>query len=1248
MTTPTPERKGQQSLPVLATASDLEQVHQALTMTSDLDLELQIEALREERRRRRPNAQILVSSSESESEEKVQDWSIQRMHEVKDLILEVHSKQRGHAHGPATAGEWNFDKLKYEVLCKHLATNYNISRQKGTFSSVPGGKLLPPTNEQRDNLLALVLHDCGPCSKLRREREADTRERAATEDRLRKDWKMRYEHRLSEQEYESDENHQADITCGTCKQRAGRKAFLNKRFADDRDDLFNCEGCTRAFHHFCGGLTQDSPEARRRHGLDPYRALTFARRVEPHLCEECWRNAARRQLDYERKKYEDDRAKAAAKREAKRARLSTISSGEPSVNADLYGAYSALSRSQSSPAGMSDDDEDDDGSFLQFSSFEDCLKALSDMQNFERDNRSKKAKSLYVPLAEGLVMTPSQPISGSPKIPTLDEKFKFSSENLFFPVSARDTSNGFRPKYSLVHDGKNCDNQVFRTVTPTGNFGVPLTIRSDGGNEFRNDTPPATQESKEAFARDRGERQMMGHINDYHRRSWDPMFLRARREGRLPIDESFEERFADRADQKDSVTKGAATAEENGTYTSDVFIAEIAKIVGCGRKEAEEKFFSTLSMTPTPLSAMAQAISILTQDKFRSPIDALREIYEGCVSKVEMQTPDVEIDQYAKVRKFVINLINDESSTNNEEQIQRLFNIALETTMNVQTACMEVAERLEIEVSVISAHVRNLTICSNESEMQLFWRACQGGFLKCRTECRRKIQEVLCEEIPGHQGSGIAVFSKELKLHGQFAKAFEETLRTLRNPHKEEDTPSSATSATEVVLPATTGTDDLPPTGSKLDETQQFSPIKHESSRTEPQNSMEFKDSSALWSGQLHGKPEHPKRTPLPEDASLKDSYQRALLDESQNAENQGISYSLQLDRPIQWETKSTDPKYPCAGFVQSAYLFWKNHCQKRRAQGAPQKYVTFISFGILQMMVATLKIKPATRIVAMSDEELINLLDQKFQIAQKTNLLMKKFVVPPRPKSLASYELHIPHEDFHLYATEWLSELNLNQERHKDLDKYNLSDVFIQSLQDCKMLHDHARVLSKLSVEDLIASCSDYLGEQVLNENKTAVARKQLQNPDTTSDSQNPKGAEARVKQENVSKAPFTMKQARAFLTEAAKGGNGGDKKVSFATLPKGTMAFMKLPSFDAHCEGCGKSYKSDSGKTFPYPCHGVCQYTGHPSMNTRYQEGSKWKHPGHCLTWKGLEDKEIPGNVLARLKRYSETRKRDRDSSM
>jgi hypothetical protein len=114
-------------------------------------------------------------------------------------------------------------------------------------------------------------------------------------------------------------SHQADSTRGICRQKAGRKAFLNKRFDDDRDDLFNCEGCTKAFHHFCGGLTQDSPEARRRHHLDPYRALTFARRVEPHLCEECRRNAGRRQLDYERKKYEDDRAKAMAKREAKRA-----------------------------------------------------------------------------------------------------------------------------------------------------------------------------------------------------------------------------------------------------------------------------------------------------------------------------------------------------------------------------------------------------------------------------------------------------------------------------------------------------------------------------------------------------------------------------------------------------------------------------------------------------------------------------------------------------------------------------------------------------------------------------------------------------------------------------------------------------------------------------------------------------------------------------------------------------------------
>jgi hypothetical protein len=57
-----------------------------------------------------------------------------------------------------------------------------------------------------------------------------------------------------------------------------------------------------------------------------------------------------------------------------------------------------------SAAGVSDDDEDDDGSFLQFSSFEDCLKSL---QKWEQKNSSKRTKSLREPPTEAPARVPS-------------------------------------------------------------------------------------------------------------------------------------------------------------------------------------------------------------------------------------------------------------------------------------------------------------------------------------------------------------------------------------------------------------------------------------------------------------------------------------------------------------------------------------------------------------------------------------------------------------------------------------------------------------------------------------------------------------------------------------------------------------------------------------------------------------------------------------------------------------------------
>jgi hypothetical protein len=223
------------------------------------------------------------------------------------------------------------------------------------------------------------------------------------------------------------------------------------------------------------------------------------------------------------------------------------------------------------------------------------------------------------------------------------------------------------------------------------------------------------------------------------------------------------------------------------------------------------------------------------------------------------------------------------------------------------------------------------------------------------------------------------------------------------------------------------------------------------------------------------------------------------------------------------------------------------------------------------------------------------------------------------------------------------LKELTINQERHKDLNKYDLSDVFIQSLQDCKILYDHARVLTKLSVEDLIASCSDYLQLQVLNESKTAALRKQLGSASDAGDKKSSKDKDDLTKGNGA----LTFKQARALLTEASKltGGGvagGGISKTSPTDPPFGLMAFTRLKDQTVGCEGCGKWYQNFPEKRFPNPCSGKCQYTGHPSMNKKYQEGIKWKHPGFCCSWRNIPDKDIPEATLQRLKKYQESRQK------
>lgn len=209
---------------------------------------------------------------------------------------------------------------------------------------------------------------------------------------------------------------------------------------------------------------------------------------------------------------------------------------------------------------------------------------------------------------------------------------------------------------------------------------------------------------------------------------------------------------------------------------------------------------------------------------------------------------------------------------------------------------------------------------------------------------------------------------------------------------------------------------------------------------------------------------------------SLRECYAKTLNDETliQGGENQ-LQFSTPLDRPVIWLDSSPDPKYLSAGWSVEAYTNWKEAAEKRKAQGAKSRFITYISINMIDVICTMTRTAPSA-LLKLSDEALTLKLDLKFNIAQETNLLLMKFLMPTRPTSLSAWELHLPILEWGKYVTKWLKELRGQQDSGKDLEKYDLSDVFTQSICEFKLLYDHARVLTKLEVRDLIASCSDYL----------------------------------------------------------------------------------------------------------------------------------------------------------------------------
>jgi hypothetical protein len=277
------------------------------------------------------------SSPESSSDDDEPEiWPVQRMNELKALVLKRHEASRNYhsSAGPDARGLDNYDEHKYYVLMRHIDTLYD-----GKLGSHKD--LFPPTPAQVDELISWVVHECKPCSNLRRLRIKMHLETEKEVARRRQDWSTRYQHRLQEEEYDTDEDHVADSKCYKCKLSAGRKHMIGKVHGDasDLDQLYNCEGadCTRAFHRDCRpGLEQDTPESRRARGLDPSVPLSFGRRREPWLCPECWKTAGRKQLEHERKALNEDKQKFLASKASSKKPKSNPSDGRTTpVNPDF-------------------------------------------------------------------------------------------------------------------------------------------------------------------------------------------------------------------------------------------------------------------------------------------------------------------------------------------------------------------------------------------------------------------------------------------------------------------------------------------------------------------------------------------------------------------------------------------------------------------------------------------------------------------------------------------------------------------------------------------------------------------------------------------------------------------------------------------------------------------------------------------------------------------------------------------------
>ena len=202
------------------------------------EIALKIQELNAELKRRRDVVTVSDGSADESDDSADGDWTDAKLLEVRQQISMWHEKQQRSNHTAAAPGDSDIDRFKYDLLMKHLKSQYKQpdgSQKKGQIPSVP---------EQADALLSSVVANCPTCKGLCADRVERKRAWTAAEALTAKtdaEWSQRYRHRLQENEYESDGNHQGDDKCGVCRQFSGRrgKMGLNSPSRDpkDKDEL---------------------------------------------------------------------------------------------------------------------------------------------------------------------------------------------------------------------------------------------------------------------------------------------------------------------------------------------------------------------------------------------------------------------------------------------------------------------------------------------------------------------------------------------------------------------------------------------------------------------------------------------------------------------------------------------------------------------------------------------------------------------------------------------------------------------------------------------------------------------------------------------------------------------------------------------------------------------------------------------------------------------------------------------------